>query len=180
VATPAAAAVAAKKATTTIPIVIANTADPVALGLVASLGRPGGNVTGLATGTSEINAKRLQLLKEAIPRATLVAVLSNPGSATHPAALASLKEAARTLGISLQPLEVRSPGEFDAAFAAMARERADALLVIADPLFGTHASRLAELTTRYRLPSMFATRGEFEPGGLVLYGPNGLYQLRRA
>ena len=180
VATPAAAAVAAKKATTTIPIVIASTADPVALGLVASLGRPGGNVTGLATGTSDIYGKRLQLLKEAIPNARLVAVLSNPGSVTQPAAVSSVKEAARTLAVSLQPLEVRSLGDFEAAFAAMAKERADALLVVADPLFGTHASRLAALASKYRLPSIYGTRGEFEPGGLILYGPNGVYQMRQA
>jgi putative ABC transport system substrate-binding protein len=180
VATPAVAAVAAKKATTTIPIVITSTADPVALGLVASLGRPGGNVTGLATGTSDIYGKRLQLLKEAIPNARLVAVLSNPGSATQPAAVSSVKEAARTLAVSLQPLEVRSPGDFEAAFAAMTKERADALLVVADPLFGTHASRLADLASKYRLPSIYGTRGEFEPGGLILYGPNGIYQVRQA
>lgn len=180
VATPAIAAIAAKKASATVPIVMTSTADPVALGLVASLGRPGGNVTGLAGGSSEIYSKRLQILKEAIPDARRVAVLSNPGSATQPAAIKNVKDAAEKLAISLQFLEVRSPDDFEAAFGAMAAARANALLVVADPLFGTHASRLSELAARYRLPSILGTRGEFEPGGLIMYGANGVHQVRQA
>jgi putative ABC transport system substrate-binding protein len=180
VATPAAAADAARKATVTVPIVMAMVTDPAALGLVASIARPGGNVTGIASSFADLQAKRLQLLKEAIPSAKRIAVLSNPGSATQPAAVAATKAAAPSLGLSLQVLEARTPADFEPAFAAMAKERAEAVLVLADPLFGTHAKRVNELVLKHRLPSMFGTRGEFEPGGLMFYGPNGLEQARQA
>jgi len=180
VAMPAAAAVAAKKATDTIPIVMASVANPVGLGLVASLARPGGNVTGLAGSAEDIYGKRLQLLKEATPNARRVAILSNPASATQPISVGNVKTAAQSLGVSLQLLEVRAPNDFDGAFAAMAKNRTEALLVVADPLFGTHAARLAELVAKYRLPSIYATRGEFDPGGLIFYGSSIPQQVRRA
>ena len=180
VATPAAAAVAAKKATGTIPIVIAGGADPVGLGLVANLARPGGNVTGSVGSVEDLYAKRLQLLKEAIPNARRVAILSNPASMTQPMSVSSAKAAASSLGVALQLLEVRAPNDFDGAFATMAKDRAEALLVVADPLFGTHAGRLAELVATYRLPSIYAVRGEFEPGGLIFYGSSVPQQVRQA
>jgi putative ABC transport system substrate-binding protein len=180
VAMPAAAAVAAMKATSTIPIVMASAADPVAIGLVATLGRPGGNVTGLAGSDVDIYGKRLQLLKEAVPNVRHVAVLSNPSSATQPITISSVKTAARSLGVSLQLLEVRAPDDFEGAFAAMAKDRAEALVVVGDPLFGTHAVRLAELAAKYHLPSMYGTRGEFDPGGLIYYGTSVAQQLRQA
>jgi putative ABC transport system substrate-binding protein len=180
VATPTAAAVAAVKATSTIPIVMASTADPVALGLIKSLGRPGGNVTGLAGSPADIYAKRLQLLKEAVPNVRRVAILSNPSSATQPIAIGSLQTAAQSLGVSLQLLEVHAPGDFEGAFAAMAKDRAGALVVVGDPLFGTHSARVAELAARHRLPSMYGTRGEFDAGGLLYYGASIPNQLRQA
>ena len=180
VAVPAAAAVAAKTATGTIPIVMASTADPVALGLAASLARPGGNVTGLASSVVDLYGKRLQLLKEVVPGARRVAILSNPAASTQPLSVTNLKGAAQSLGVSLQFLEVRAVDEFDGAFGAMAKHRAEAIVIVADPLFGTHATRLAELVTKARLPSIYAARGEFEPGGLIFYGASVPQQLRQA
>jgi putative ABC transport system substrate-binding protein len=180
VATPAVAAEAVRKATGTVPIVMAMVTDPVALGLVASVARPGANVTGVASSFADLQAKRLQLLKEAIPSAKRIAVLSNPSSATQAAAVAAVTAAAPSLGLSLQFLEARTPADFEPAFAAIAKERGEAVLVLADPLFGTHAQRIGELVAKHRLPSMFGTRGEFEPGGLMFYGPNGPEQLRQA
>jgi putative ABC transport system substrate-binding protein len=130
------AAVAARNATGTIPIVMANTADPVELGLVASLARPGGNVTGSAYSVNlEIFGKALELLKEAVPTIRRVAVLSNPANPRQAAAIEHVKAAAKTLGVRLQLLPTRGPDEFDGAFAAMARERAEGLLVVAEGLF---------------------------------------------
>jgi putative ABC transport system substrate-binding protein len=180
VAAPAAAAVAARKATSTIPIVMASATDPVGLGLIASYARPGGNVTGLTSSSEDIYGKRLQLLKEVIPDARRFAILSNPASATQSMSVTNLKTAARALGVSLQLLEARAPEDFDVAFAAMAKERAEALVVVADPLFGTHAARLAKLVAKHRLPSIYATRGEFDPGGLMFYGSSVAQQVRQS
>jgi putative ABC transport system substrate-binding protein len=180
VATPAAAAVAASRATNTIPIVMASVSNPIELGLVESFGRPGGNVTGLAALAEEIYGKRLQILKEALPDARRVAILSNPNSTTQRISMDGLKAAARSLQLSLQPLAVRSPDDFDAAFAAMASNGAEALLVVADPLFGTHSKRLVALAAKHRLPSIHATKGEFEPGGLIYYGYSITEQVRQA
>ena len=180
VAAPAAAAAAAKNATGTIPIVMFAATDPVGLGLIASLARPGGNITGLSYSYDfGIHGKRLQLLKDAVPNAKRVAILSNPSGSSQAKTLGSLKTAAQSLGVSLQFLEVRAPGDFDAAFAAMTRNRADALMVVADPLFGTHAVRLAELVAKHRLPSIYGVRGEFAPGGLVFYGQASVAQQAR-
>jgi len=180
VATPTAAAVAARRATNTIPIVMASVGNPIELGLVDSFAHPGGNVTGLAALVEQIYGKRLQLLKEMLPDARRVAVLSNPNSTAQRISMDGLKAAARSLQLTLQPLEVRSPDDFDAAFAAMASNRAEALLVVADPLFGTHAKRLVELAAKYRLPSIHATKGEFEPGGLIYYGFSIAEQMRQS
>ena len=181
VAIPAAAAVAAKQATATIPIVFTATSDPVALGLIASVARPGGNVTGLAGSVVDLYGKRLQLLKEAVPGIRRVAVLSNPGSSTQLISIENLKIAAQSLGLTLQLQDVRAPDNFEGVFATIARDRSDAIVVVADPLFGTHSKRLAELLARYRLPSIYAVRGEFEPGGgLIMYGSSGPHQARQA
>jgi putative ABC transport system substrate-binding protein len=180
VAVPAAAAVAAKNATGTIPIVMVAVTDPVGLGLIASFARPGGNVTGLSYSYDfDIHGKRLQLLKEAVPNAQRVAILLNPAGSTQANTVSSVKTAAQSLGVSLQFLEVRAPNDFDAAFTAMAKDRADALLVVADPLFGTHAVRLAELAAKNRLPSIYGVRGEFDPGGLIFYGQASIAQQVR-
>jgi putative ABC transport system substrate-binding protein len=181
-ATPTPAAVAAKNATRTIPIVGMGLTEPVALGLVASLPRPGGNVTGVTYSVdADIFAKQLELLREVVPKVRKVAVLSNPGS--NPALtliITSIKTAAGSLGLQLQLLEVRAPGEFDNAFAAMANERTGALLVTGDPMLLLNRTRLADLAKKYRVPSM-STQGQWvEAGGLMSYGPSLPDLWRRA
>ncbi len=149
VAVPTAAAAAAKDATRTIPIVMINAAQPVELGLVASLARPGGNVTGVAYSVGvETIGKGLELLKEVAPKVRRVAVLSNPANPAQPLAVSNAKSVARSLGLQLQLLEARDPGGFDAAFAAMVKERVGALLVVADSMFSRHRARLADLAVR--------------------------------
>jgi putative ABC transport system substrate-binding protein len=172
---------AAKKVTGTIPIVMASgIADPVGLGLVTDLARPGGNVTGIAAFGLDVNSKRLQLLKEAVPNARRFAILSNPAAPTQAASVSNVRAAAQSLGVSLQLLEARTPADFDAAFAAMAKERADALYVVADPLFGTHAARVVDLAIKNRLPTIHGAKGEFDPGGLIFYGASVPHQVGQA
>ncbi len=173
-------AVAAKSATRAIPIVIANTADPLELRLVTSLARPGGNLTGLAFSVGlEIFGKGLELLKEIVPRIRLWRSYgigkSRPGIRHR-----DVKAAAQSLGVQLQLLPARGPDEFDDVFAAMAKERAEALLVVADALFVVHRARLADLAARNRLPSMHGLRENVEAGGLMSYGPNIAASWRRA
>ena len=181
VAGPTPPAVAAKNATGTIPIVMWGVGDPVGQGLVASLARPGGNVTGLSFSVGwETFGKGLELLKETVPKVRRVAVLSNPANASHALAIENVKVAARSLGVQLQLLEARGPEEFEGAFAAMAKERVAALLVPTDPVFFLHRARLAELAAKNRLPSVHSLREYVEAGGLMSYGPSLLDLLRRA
>ena len=181
VASPATAAVAARNATMTIPIVMVSVGDPVELRLVASLARPGGNVTGLAYSVGpELFGKQLQLLKEIAPKVRRVAILSNPANPSHPFAVEQAKLAARSLGVELLLLEARSPDEFEGAFAAMAKERVGALLVVPDSVFNLNQTRIIDLAARGRLPSAFGFRGNVEAGGLVYFGPNLPDQYRRA
>ncbi|MFO1317310.1 MAG: ABC transporter substrate-binding protein [Burkholderiales bacterium] len=183
VAAPTPSAQAAKDATRTIPIVGLSLTEPVAVGLVPSLSRPGGNVTGLTYGVDmDIFGKQLQLLKEAVPSARRVAVLANPasGGPTYGLRMESVKSAARSLGLQLQVLEVREPGDFDGAFAAMVRERADALFVSGDALFFVHRVRLADLATKHRLPSMSTQWQWVDAGGLLSYAPSFPEQYWRA
>ena len=172
---------AAKQATRTVPIVFINEGDPVASGLIASLARPGGNVTGLsATAGLEIVGKRLELLREIFPKVSRVAVLRNP---TNPdAALGSreVEQAARTLGVQLQTLDVRGPNELDSAFAAMTRDRAGALLVSGDTMFTLHRARIASLAVQSRLPTVAGIREMAEAGLLMTYGPRLSDHFRRA
>jgi putative ABC transport system substrate-binding protein len=172
---------AAKNATETIPIVMIAVRDPVGTGLIASLARPGGNVTG-GSGSAglEIFAKQLELLKETVPKVGRVAILSNPANAYHELAIRELKIAARPLGLELQLLEARGPNEFDGAFAAMAKERAGALLVLSDVMLNSHRARVADLVARSRLPAMYGVRESVEAGGLMSYGPSFLDLFRRA
>jgi putative ABC transport system substrate-binding protein len=180
VAAPTAAAVAAKNATRTIPIVMWGVGDPVSLGLVASLARPGGNVTGLSFSVGmDTFGKSLELLREAIPKVPRVAVLFNPSNPAHALALDNVKAAARSLGVRLQFLEARGPSELDAAFAAMVKERAAAVLVMADAVFIAQRARLADLAARNRLPTMHGNRESVEAGGLMSYGPSNLDMIRR-
>jgi ABC-type uncharacterized transport system substrate-binding protein len=172
VAAPTPAALAAKNATGTIPIVGMSLTDPIGPGLVASLARPGGNVTGVSYGVgAEIFGKDLELLKEVVPKVRRVAVLSNPANPARPLTISNVKRAARSLGLELQLLEARGPGDFDGAFAAMTKERVGALLVVTDPAFIPHRARLVDLAARNRLPSIFTQREDAEAGGLMSYGP---------
>ena len=169
VATNPAATFAAKRATASIPIVMVNTPDPVQLGLVVSLGRPGGNVTGTTTLSADLSVKHLELLKEAVPRAVRIAVLCNPSNPWHPLALKGAEAAARSLAVHLQVLEARGPGGLDNAFATMTRDRAEAVLVLADPMTFFHRKRLADLAAKRRLPAMYGLREHVEAGGLMSY-----------
>jgi putative ABC transport system substrate-binding protein len=181
VAGPTPPALAAKNATGTVPIVMTNAADPIELGLVASLARPGGNVTGLAWSVNlEIIGKGVELLKETVPKLRRGAVLANPANPGNMRAVEAVKTAARSSGVHLQLLEVRGPSDFDGAFAAMTKQRVEALLVVADSMLALHRSRIADLAAKARLPSMHGLREEVEAGGLMSYGPNLLANNRRA
>ncbi len=174
-------AVAAKNATGTIPIVVVNVGNPVGLGLIESLARPGKNVTGSSFDVGlQIASKELELLEDTVPTVRRVAILSNPANPAHALAVEHVKAAARSLGVQLQFLEAREPNQFDGAFVAMAKERANALLVMADGMFILHRARLADLATRNRLPSMHGVRENVEAGGLMSYGPSSVVTFRRA
>jgi putative ABC transport system substrate-binding protein len=173
------ALVAAKGATTTIPIVIpATSSDPVALGLVSSLARPGGNITGSTTFGPEIMAKRLELLKDAMPRITRVAVLVNPANSSFGPTFQQMDITAKALKLSLQPFEVRAPGEFASVFAAMAKGRVDAIVVQDDTMFGVNAKAIADLVAKKRLPSV-GSKGFAEAGGAIGYGGTDAELYRR-
>ena len=176
---PAIAAV--KQVTATIPVVMAVSRDPVGAGFIASLARPGGNITGLANDpTPEITGKNLELLKEAAPRVSRVAFLWNPvppGAGTYRNAVES---AARSLGVTFQSVEVRGRNEFEAAFAAMVRERANGVVVASDPVTFGPRSQVVLVAARNRLPAVYGQREFAEAGGLMSYGPNLADQFRRA
>jgi putative ABC transport system substrate-binding protein len=161
---------AAKQATTTIPIVMMGIGDPVGAGFVASFNRPGGNITGNTVLGPEVAGKRLQLLKEVVPSLSRVAFLWNPDNASHPGQLAELRLAVETLGIKLLPVAVRSPDEFDSAFAAMISERADAFLMTNDPFHQLSIGRIIDFLVYNRLPGMFLTREIVAAGGFMSYG----------
>ena len=170
-----------KRATFTIPIVMALVADPVGSGLVASLPRPGGNVTGLSSMITELGAKRLQLLKEAIPRLARVAVLWNPATPWHAKAVEDLKAVAPSLSITLSFVAVRTAEEFGPAFSAISRAHAQALYVIDDPIFYTQRITLFKLASKARLPAVYGGMRVFaEEGGLMSYGANYADQWRRS
>jgi ABC-type uncharacterized transport system substrate-binding protein len=167
------AAMAAKAATTTIPIVFAVNQDPVALGLVASLARPGGNATGINYFTGELIAKRLQLLHELVPAAKRVGVLVNPDNAANTQATRrDVEAAARVMGLHIQVLNASSVQEIDAAFASLARDRSDALFVGGDTLFTSRRIQFALLAARHALPATYANRDYPTAGGLMSYGSN--------
>jgi ABC-type uncharacterized transport system substrate-binding protein len=177
----AAAAQAAKTATKTIPIVTAVN-DPIAAGFVASVARPGGNITGLSMMSPEVVGKQLELLRQVVPKISRVAVLANPANPGSAPQLRQAEVAAKTLGMRLQPLEARSLSEIDSAFVAMARERAEGLLVLLDPTLGgrLQRERIAELAARNRLPAMYALRLHVDAGGLMAYGADIFDLYRRA
>src|SRR4029453_17948417 len=173
---------AAADATKSIPVVFLVVADPVREKLVGSLAKPDGNVTGLATyALHELTTKRLTLLKEAVPKATRLAVLSNPANPAHRQLLSrEIPAAATPLRLTPLPLEARAPVDFEGAFEAAARDRADALYVLGDRLTFVHRAQLAELAAQRRLPTMFTLRWGAEAGGLMSYGPRLGDLFRRA
>jgi putative tryptophan/tyrosine transport system substrate-binding protein len=173
------AALVANKASRTIPIVMVG-ADPVGLGLVASLGRPGGNVTGLSIFNEAISAKRLQFLKEFVPGLARVAVLRNPTVAADATFWQETEVAARTLGLALQPLDVRGPEDFEAAFASAKRGNAQALFAFDDNVTLAHRPRIVALAASSRLPAMYGFREFPDEGGLMSYGPSLADLFRRA
>jgi len=163
-------AFAAKAATTTIPIVFIIADDPVRLGLVASLARPGGNLTGMNFLNAELTAKRLELLRELVPTASRVAVLVKPTSSFMEAPLRDMELAARAMGLQIQLFNASNSQEIDAAFEAFARERPDALFVSPDPFFRSRRMQLTHLATRHAIPAAYALRDYAEAGGLMSYG----------
>jgi putative ABC transport system substrate-binding protein len=173
------AAQAAKRATSTIPIVMATSGDPVALGLVASLARPGGNVTGNTILSPDLNGKRLELIRQLVPGISRIAVLANPMNPIAAVDLKAAKAAASGLGVSLHVLEVRNQNDFDRAFKAATGSGAGALLVFADPLMLAHRARIANLALGNRLP-VVGFSGFAEAGGLADYGPDLTEMFRRA
>jgi len=166
------AAQAVKRATSTLPIVMAVVGDPVGSGLVTNLAHPGGNVTGLSSMSNELTAKRLQLLKEAIPRLTRLAVLGNPDAPYHPRVVEDLKAMAPSLEIDLSFVDARTPKEFGPAFSDVSRAHAQALYVIDDALFFAHRASLIKLALKARLPAINAPREFADEGGLMSYGTN--------
>jgi len=180
VATGTVAAQAAKRATSTIPIVASVVADPVGSGLVASLNHPGGNITGLSNMLADLSAKRLQLLKETIPSVGRVAVLWNPATPWHSEALQNLKRAAASQSVELIELSIQKPEEFGTAMSAVKRTKAEALYVFDDALFLVHRTELVKLASQVRLPAVYGTRDFPDVGGLMSYGANMSDLYRRS
>jgi putative ABC transport system substrate-binding protein len=174
------AALAVKNATKTIPIVHPNAIDPLKTGLIASLAHPGGNLTGGAQLTAEVSAKRLEILKKAVPGLSRAAALWNPGNSAIVFSWKETKGAAGALGIALQSHEVQGPKDFGAAFAAIAEERPDALLVLQDAVTMQQRNEIIDFAIQKRLPSMFQEKGWAAAGGLMSYGENLSFMYRRA
>jgi putative tryptophan/tyrosine transport system substrate-binding protein len=171
---------AAKKATGTIPVVMVGLGDPVGTGLVASLSRPGGNITGSSSFSPELGAKRLELLKETFPRISRVAILFNGANPSNVAALKEIEIAAPALRVQLQPLDVRGADDFESAFEAANRRRANALLVQRDPLNNAHATRIVTFAAKSKLAAMYPGSEHVNVGGLMSYGVSGTNLYRRA
>ena len=163
---------AAKQATGTIPIVMAGAVDPVATGFVASIARPGGNITGLSDMSSELVGKQLEILKEVVPRVSRVALLWNPANPSNAPQLRHAQEAGRASGLGLLSHEVRGAAEIDSAFAAITSEGAGAVIVMVDAIFIAHRTRIAQLAAKGRLPAMYGRTDHVKAGGLMAYGPN--------
>jgi putative ABC transport system substrate-binding protein len=169
-----------RRATSTIPIVMAAASDPVGAGVIASLARPGGNVTGISILSTDLAGKRVQLLREILPKATRMAVLVVSGSTAAPLLVEQTRTAAQQLGISIIVQEASGAEALAAAFAAMQRERAQALVVQLSPFTHDNRERIVELAARLGVPSIFEARGSVDAGGLLSYGPNLLEVFRRA
>src|SRR5215831_12372037 len=180
VAVSAEAALAAKRGTPAIPIVAVDTADAVAIGLVASLARPGGNVTGLSYLATELASKQMELFKEAIHNLTRVAILTNPANPTHLPRQEAAASTAQRLGVRLETFTARSPDDLEKAFGDMARLRAGGVLAITDPMFNAATERLVHLASKRRLPAMYGFRSHVAAGGLMSYGVDLADLFRRA
>ena len=174
------AAVAAKRATSTIPIVLAGVGDPVQAGLISSLMHPGNNVTGVSRLSPDFIGKRLELIKEVIPKTTRMAALSNPDNPAQAANLRAIDTKARALAIGLQVVTARNPNEFESAFGAATKERADALLLMPDALFHNYPTRIVELAAKNRLPAMYDRSDFVEVGGLMSFAVDIADLSRRA
>ena len=174
------ATLAARKATRTIPIVFPLSGDPIGAGLVSSLARPGENITGLTTLTVELTRKRLELLREVMPRLSRVTAVSNPANPVHGSALNDLKEAAGVLGLELRQVEVQAPDGFDSALSAASKTRTQALFFLPDEMFNTQIKRVAALLIEKRLPASFYNGEWVEAGGLMFYGASINDLFRRA
>lgn len=172
---------AAKAATQSIPIVFVLVADPVGAGIVPSLSRPGGNVTGITNIVAELGGKRLEILKEIVPKASRIAVMVNPNDQNTPLQMKHAEEGARRLGIKLDPiLEVRSPEDLEKAFETAAKARVPAALRMIDPLVFMLRKQTAALSVKYQLPMIFPSREDVQDGGLIAYGANAPEQFRQA
>jgi putative tryptophan/tyrosine transport system substrate-binding protein len=172
--------VAVKQTGTTIPVVFAAVSEPIEIGAVASLARPGGNYTGLTTSGRELMPKRLELLKEAMPQLTRVGYLANPTYAVHQPQLQEMQAAARSLGMELHPFEVRDGAELERAFAGMAAAHVGAFIVQQDPLFISHRRKIVDLAAQSRLPGMYIASFYTDDGGLISYGAHREDLYRRA
>jgi putative ABC transport system substrate-binding protein len=171
---------ALQRATSTIPIVMAYSTDPVGNGLVASLARPGGNITGLAGSSDDSSPKQLELLTTVIPNVSRIALLGNPDTETYSSVLKRAQEAAQKVGLSIVPIEARNPLEIENAFAVLAKERISAIMVASDAIFFGQRQRIAELALNNRLPTMFSLREYAQAGGLMSYGENIADFFRRS
>jgi len=174
------ATLAIKKATSTVPLVFIAVGDPVGTGVVPNLGRPGGNITGLSSIAPDLEGKRLELLREVVPKLSHVAFFLNPANAFHTASMRQARVAAQSLGIKLQPMEVNKSEQLDGAFASIVKEKPDALLILADRVFLHNRKRMMEFAIQQRLPSVNAYRELVEAGGLISYGPSYEDMHRRA
>jgi putative ABC transport system substrate-binding protein len=171
---------AVRRATSTVPVVVAASGDPVSFGFVQSLARPGGNITGLSAVGTDLSNKYLELLRVAVPNLSTAVVLVNPGHPGHPDYLRNIQAAAHATGVRLVPVQASTPSQVDAAFGVAKRDRAGALIVPGDGLFFSQAPRIAELAVQQHLPTFFSTREPVESGGLMSYGPNLSEQFYRA
>ena len=171
---------AAQRATRIIPIVTAAVNDPVGTGFAASLARPGGNITGMSNTVNDVSIKHIELLKAMVPKLSRVAILMNPGNASHPANLKNIQVAARHAGIKVLPVDARSSEEIERGFGSMKRERARAVIIATDPFFQQQRRQIIAMAAKNKLPSMFSFREEVRAGGLMSYGANLPDIYRRA
>jgi putative ABC transport system substrate-binding protein len=174
------ATVAAKKTTATVPIVMGQSGDPIAMGVVASLAHPGGNVTGLTTLSTDLPSKQAELLKEVVPKLTRLAVLSNPANPLSAATLKQLEGAASALGLQLTAVNAGSPQEFTGAFAAMTKARTGGLLVLPDPMYLSERTQIADLAAKNRLPAIYGIPEHAQAGGFMAYAASRTESFRRA